>query len=734
VALVLAGALALVLVRDAAAREPPRVRVGVVVGAAELALAASAGDLVVEAPGAGAAAHAVASPRLRFGLRAAGEAVRPPSIFHVRVGDETRAEDAERLRAGLAGALDVPLHVEPLRGHHVVLAGPLSERGSAEEVAARLRAAGVAKVEVLEERPPAPPPSPRLVVVTEAFDLVALPADRVVVRPAREGALIELDGHAYRGAVEVLVTDRGRLNAVSVVDLETYLRGVVPEELGPDVYAEPEALAAQAVAARTYAIEQLDSGRHAGEGHDLCATAHCQVYGGASSEHPLSDAAVKRTAGRVLTFEGELARTFFSSTCGGHTDAVELIFTEQPARPYLAGVPCSPASLDFHEVRGMRLDADWALAAGSAAHDVLARLVAVGVVDAHDGLAGGFRRRARASETLRWAERAAAVTGRRLPEGAAARADAGSAIALVAWLGEALGWADRLRFVSPADRAAAARFRSLDGMPESQVASALVALQAGTLPEGLEPGWAFASPSRGLVLEVLALWLERQGAFDAPPERFAGVGEDGALLLFRGPDRRPVRVGAGTLLLSGRRDRPPAPRASLALKVGDRLRLLPPGSPEPRYVAVEEDADGAAFDRISAHAWWSRRTDWADVARRARERHGVDGLAALEVSRRSPAGRIVGVRLTGADGGTTEVAGFAVRSLLDLPDLMAAVSVERDAEDRPLRVAAVGRGWGHGVGLCQVGAWGQALLGARAEDILAHYYPGTELVDLSTLP
>jgi len=154
-------------------------------------------------------------------------------------------------------------------------------------------------------------------------------------------ALQDITGHwdkrttrEYRGEIEIRRDGAGGLNVINIVDIESYLRGVVPSEM-PAKYPL-EALRAQAVAARGQAL--IKGGRHDAEGFDLCATQHCQVYGGATSEDPRSDQAVASTAGEVVVYNGRLADTLYSSTCGGHTANNEDYWQQQQAVPYLRGV------------------------------------------------------------------------------------------------------------------------------------------------------------------------------------------------------------------------------------------------------------------------------------------------------------------------------------------------------------------------------------------------------------
>lgn len=125
-----------------------------------------------------------------------------------------------------------------------------------------------------------------------------------------DGALVTWAGQSYRGAIRFVAEDRS-LRVINVVDLETYLRGVIPAEM--QASWDLEALKAQAVAARTYTLASLDPAA----GYDVCATIECQKYDGVTIEHPRSDQAITETAGVVLTYGGDFARTYYHADSGG---------------------------------------------------------------------------------------------------------------------------------------------------------------------------------------------------------------------------------------------------------------------------------------------------------------------------------------------------------------------------------------------------------------------------------
>lgn len=134
--------------------------------------------------------------------------------------------------------------------------------------------------------------------------------DALLLRADDAAATVEIDGARYRGAVRLLA-EGDRLRVVNVLDLESYLRGVVPAEM--QAVWPLAALRAQAVAARTYTLAALDPGSD----WDVCATDECQVYRGVAAEHPRADRAVADTAGLVLTYGGAFAQTYYHADSGG---------------------------------------------------------------------------------------------------------------------------------------------------------------------------------------------------------------------------------------------------------------------------------------------------------------------------------------------------------------------------------------------------------------------------------
>ncbi|MDQ3067723.1 MAG: SpoIID/LytB domain-containing protein [Actinomycetota bacterium] len=166
-------------------------------------------------------------------------------------------------------------------------------------------------------------------------------AARLPLRYEAGAAPLVLDGNAYRGKLLVHRVG-GRLTIVNKLPLDRYLRGVVPWEMPEEWH--PEALRAQAVVARSYALATLKPGKL----YDLYADTRSQVYGGVRAEEVSTNRAIGSTAGRVLTWNGRVATTFYHSTSGGKTVSVAEAWPRARAVPYLVSVADPHDNLSKH--------------------------------------------------------------------------------------------------------------------------------------------------------------------------------------------------------------------------------------------------------------------------------------------------------------------------------------------------------------------------------------------------
>lgn len=144
--------------------------------------------------------------------------------------------------------------------------------------------------------------------------------------------LTMIDGYSYRGGAEMLYAGGGVMTVINVVNFNDYLCGVVPKEMPS--YFEPEALKAQAVCARNYAM--MNMGRYDSYGFDVTDDVNCQVYGGLSAETERTTTAVRETNSDLLMYGDEPVCTYFSSMSGGRTEACRDVWSADI--PYLQGV------------------------------------------------------------------------------------------------------------------------------------------------------------------------------------------------------------------------------------------------------------------------------------------------------------------------------------------------------------------------------------------------------------
>ena len=160
------------------------------------------------------------------------------------------------------------------------------------------------------------------------------PTDTLLLIPSGNG-MSGWAGRWYRGTFRIFGSQPEGVTLVNEIDMESYLRGVLPNEIGNPPPSDFEAVKAQAVAARSYTLSYI--GRRAALGFDLYATVEDQVYAGTAKENSQTNRALEETRGEVLLNGDEPIRALYSATCGGRTANVEDVWP-WPWTSYLRSV------------------------------------------------------------------------------------------------------------------------------------------------------------------------------------------------------------------------------------------------------------------------------------------------------------------------------------------------------------------------------------------------------------
>lgn len=179
------------------------------------------------------------------------------------------------------------------------------------------------------------------------------------IMPAEGEEFIQVNGKKYRDTIVIRQSQNGSLTVINELDLDHYIYGILPHEISASWHME--ALKAQAVVSRTYALRNLE--RHAADGFHLCSTVHCQVFGGANAETSRTNSAVDKTHNEVIIYKDDLINAFFFANCGGKTEVSQNTWNDYPAPPYLKSVRCRYCSWSKHHTWKNRITEDQIAAA-----------------------------------------------------------------------------------------------------------------------------------------------------------------------------------------------------------------------------------------------------------------------------------------------------------------------------------------------------------------------------------
>ena len=627
-----------------------------------------------------------------------------------------------------------------------VIVGAKRPREEAEELSARLQAAGMDarvqgtgiktdlnKDEAATERGSGNVrltsrqslPSREVVASGTSGPLFSSSAPAVFASDNEKDAPVRFNDRPYRGRIEVFTNLRGSLTVVNELGLEDYVRGVVANELSPGGYPAIEALKAQAIAARTYALK--NRGQFMAQGFDILPTTRSQVYRGLTSENPLSTRAVDETRGIIATFAGEPINALYTSTCGGRTEDSENIFNQ--AVPYLRGRECAAeghAAFERFVIRTTRTPAELR----DDEHVALVRDISLLLTQnfgtlqeriSDTWLAG----EASPSEVRNWIANVARVAKQTMPTtGDDVNRPPAFATALV---NAVFGDDGPATLLNSADADYLLAVRDAQDVPPPNRADLAMLVRDGYVSAYPDATLRPRVPlSRARVLHAIARILEARDLLRLEKAN-ARPASDGQLILrsAKGKDQS-IRINPDAFLFRQLGERPYAV-SSVTLVGGEPVTYHLAANGQIDFLEVKPAPNGAAADRFSPFSSWTNNLSLAQVqARLARAARGIGQIVDLRVVSRGSSHRVTDLEIVGSNG-TAHVLGGRIRSALGLREQLFVIDREYDDNGRVTSFVFSGRGWGHGVGMCQVGAYGLAKQGWSCEQILKAYYTGIEL-------
>jgi stage II sporulation protein D len=532
---------------------------------------------------------------------------------------------------------------------------------------------------------------------------------------------VRLNGKAYRGKLEVFVNSRGSLTVVNVVPLEDYLLGVVPSELGlPQI----EAQRAQAVAARTYAVANI--GGYGKQGFDMVPTIWSQVYKGVSIETKMGTLAVRSTRGIVATYQGKPINALYTSTCGGRTENSENIF--EFAEPYLRGVECSLEGHRHFEpflIKTTRPPAKIRDEDNLELVRLMSQLASNGFyLSAPQMTDEWFDDTPNESELSNWLNQLAGKFGKPFPN---VNRDTAKPIELARVLASLIyppGYADTL--LSDADVTYQLAFDDAAEIPKDRRADIAVLLRDGYFsihPDmTLKPNKPF---TRGKMLRLVRQIYENKKWMPVIESGIAKPTADGKLILKSGKTEKQLIVRPDVFLFREFGGSMYSVREA-ALVGGEQVNYQLDALGAVKYLEIKPTEMPATAENMSPWEYWNKSLSAGEVqSRLSRYVRGVGTLYDVNVKKVGYSRRPIELEIIGSNGVKT-LKGGKIRSALRLPEQLFVIN-KRYNGPTVAGYTFTGRGWGHGVGMCQYGAYGLAKMGVKYDEIIKHYYTGVEL-------
>ncbi len=638
--------------------------------------------------------------------------------FVIQVAQSKDREEAELIAQNLRKKIEAKVYVventeNEISGAFLVKVGDFLTRGDALGFIKKLNEIGIAETWILREE--ITEEESRLLWILVNDELKGLSDNAALYFiPSNPQSFLTFNGRDYRGIFVLRATSKG-IVLINILNLEDYLKGVVPSELSPHTYGELEAHKAQAVAARTYAQRFLGLNKELG--FDLGATPRAQFYQGMSAEHPLSSKAVELTHGEVARYRGRVINALYTSTCGGMTEDVENIFTG-PALPYLRSTECAYEKQNEWLLKSNKKIEPIHISGKNISPEI-AFLLSLEVIPPEIN-PDYYREESSFTETVDWFRNALDLLGRKNdkfnPE-----ATPLNFLTLGKLIIDAFDWHNRVENLLY-DTEKDFILKDLKNGKGKEKDHLAYLIQAGIFPASEDIRNLERVLSRGELAFCLAKVVQNyqnvihQGIFKSLDKDMIELEEEKEGKQFRlSPDLFILRSDGSEYFFD----------SHVYLLVGDEVRIIEREG-EARLLEVINPSYTNVMDRSSPFHRWKLRISREALENRINQYYPVGELVDIIPQRRGVSQRAVEILINGKETQTV-VKGLRILRVLGLKETLFVIDREYDTEGRITHFTFYGRGFGHGVGLCQVGAFGMAQAGADYRKILKKYYSGIKI-------
>jgi stage II sporulation protein D len=633
--------------------------------------------------------------------------------------DRTEAEKvAQELKQKINDKVYVTSAVdEKIEGVFQVRVGDFITRGDALSGIMRLLKIGYKDNWIITEEITDHESKPLWILVNDRLQSLNPSTDLYII-PDSPQSFLSYKGRDYRGLFILHASRRGVV-LVNVLNLEDYLKAVVPSEFSPYLYRTIEAHKAQAVAARTYAIKNLN--KYDDLGYDLCDTPASQFYKGMNAEQPLSTKAVEMTQGEVATYKGKLIDALYTSTCGGMTENVENVF-QGPALAYLRSTECTYEKQKKWTIQAPNTMIPVYLRGKNISAEVIS-LVSLGIIPKYlDPVI--YRKEVSKEDILVSLLKVRELLGleKKTIDHEITAVDYSSLAELIV---DVLSWEERVKnlLLNSEVSFLLDGFGKETAFTEKEKNALAYLIQAKIFPPAAEMGDPRQSLTWGDL--VFCLWgiidashdLIHTGNFKSLEERIIEIEEEEKSLTL-----------ASDFFLAKNLKGDPAFVTQLTLLGGEDIRWLERDG-KIRMLEVMSPVLSNTLDRSSFFNSWQSRISREDLQKNINRYYPVGKLIDIKPVKRGDSKRVIELDIIGQEGQVT-VKGLHIRRVLGLKETLFVIDREYDEEGGITNFIFTGRGWGHGVGLCQVGAYGMAQSGADYQEILKKYYQGIKIAKI----